>query len=175
MFKRFIFLLISTSSFQVLAVDTNKLELILNFHLITNTIGIAGQPTKTQFVDIKNANFSVVVNLAMPDSTNALLDEGSVVSSLDMTYVHIPVPWGTPSASHVKKFFGVMDALEGKGEKVFVHCAANYRASAFAYKYLTLRKGVSPAQATSPLLHRWLPEMDGNWKSIMRLRMDQID
>ena len=175
MFKRFVFLLLTVCSFQVFAVDADKLETILNFHLITNTIGIAGQPTKTQFADIKNANFSVVVNLAMPDSTNALPDEGSVVSSLDMTYVHIPVPWGTPSASHVKKFFGVMDALEGKGEKVFVHCAANYRASAFTYKYLTLRKGVSSAKATSPLLSRWLPEMDGNWRSIMRLRMNQID
>ena len=75
MFKRFVFLLLTVCSFQVFSVEADKLETILNFHLITNTIGIAGQPTKTQFADIKNANFSVVVNLAMPDSTNALPDE----------------------------------------------------------------------------------------------------
>ncbi|MFP6853638.1 MAG: hypothetical protein VB939_10550, partial [Pseudomonadales bacterium] len=107
MFKHFIFLLLTMCGFHAFAVEEDKLETILNFHLITNTIGTAGQPTKTQFEDIKNANFSVVVNLAMPDSPNALPDEGMVVSSLDITYIHIPVPWDAPSVSHVKKFFGV--------------------------------------------------------------------
>ena len=175
MFKLCGFIGLVVLSFQASAVEEDNLEAILNFHPITKTIGTAGQPTRIQFADIKKANFSVVVNLAMPDSINALPEEGSIVSSLDMTYIHIPVPWDAPSAFHVKKFFGVMDALEGKGDKVFVHCAANYRVSAFVYKYLTLRKGISSDQATSPVLKRWLPEMDDNWKSIMELGIDQID
>ncbi len=175
MHDRFILLLLTMCCFHAFTGDEDELKTILNFHLMTNTIGTAGQPTKAQFEDVRNANFSVVVNLAMPDSPNALPDEGMVVSSLDITYIHIPVPWDAPSVSHVKKFFGVMDALEGNGEKVFVHCAANYRASAFTYKYLTLRKGISSEQATSPLLRRWLPEMDDNWKSIMELRINEID
>ena len=174
-YSRFILLPITMCCFCTFAGDDDKLETILNFHLMTDTIGTAGQPTKMQFEDVGNASFSVVVNLAMPDSPNALPDEGMVVSSLGITYIHIPVPWDAPSVSHVKEFFDVMDALEGNGERVFVHCAANYRASAFAYKYLTLRKGVSSEQATSPLLRRWLPEMDDNWRSIMELRIDEID
>jgi hypothetical protein len=43
------------------------------------------------------------------------------------------------------------------------------------HQYLTLRKGVSSAQATSPLLEQWLPEMDENWKSIMKLEAGDVD
>ena len=67
MINRFIFLLFITNSLQAFATDGENLASILNFHLITETIGTAGQPTRTQFEDVKNANFSVVVNLAMPD------------------------------------------------------------------------------------------------------------
>ena len=104
MHNRFILLLLTMCCFHAFAGDEDELETILNFHLMTNTIGTAGQPTKTQFEDVRNANFSVVVNLAMPDSPNALPDEGMVVSSLDITYIHIPVPWDAPSVSHVEVF-----------------------------------------------------------------------
>lgn len=162
-------------NFQVSGLEKDDLESVLNFFPITETVGTAGQPTKTQFSDIKSADFSVVVNLNMPNSENALSEEGDIVSSLGMTYIHIPVPWDAPSSSHVKQFFAVMDAMEATGDKVFVHCAANYRVSAFMYKYLTLKKQFSSDRATSPVLKRWLPVMDDNWKSIMKLTAKQID
>ena len=175
MIKRFIFLLFITNGLHALATDAKNLVTILNFHLITETIGTAGQPTITQFEDVKNANFAVVVNLAMPDSPDALADEADIVGALNMAYIHIPVLWQAPSLADVKKFFAVMDAAERNGDNVFVHCAANYRASAFTYKYLTLRKGVSSEEAMSPLLRRWLPEMDDNWRLIMALTINEID
>jgi len=151
----------------------SNLEAILNFHQLSANIGTAGQPTQAQFADVKAANYSTVVNLAMHDSNNALPDEGGIVSSLGMTYIHLPVPWDAPSSSHVRKFLGLMEALEE--EKVFVHCAANYRASVFTHRYLTLKKGVASEQATSPLLQQWLPEMESNWQSIMELTLDEIE
>ena len=175
MINRFIFLFFITNSLHAFATDDENLATILNFHPITETIGTAGQPTRAQFDDVKNANFSVVVNLAMHDSTNALADEADIVRSLNMAYIHIPVLWQAPSPADVKKFFAVMDAAERNGDNVFVHCAANYRASAFTYKYLTLRKGVSSEEAMSPLLRRWLPEMDDNWRLIMALTINEID
>jgi protein tyrosine phosphatase (PTP) superfamily phosphohydrolase (DUF442 family) len=166
-------LILLVLSFEVLAAETGNLQAILNFHQYSENVGSAGQPTEAQFAAIKNANFSTVVNLALHDSNNALQDEGSIVSSLGMTYIHIPVPWDAPSASHVRKFLGLMQALEG--EKVFVHCAANYRASVFTHRYLTLKQGLSSGQATSPLLQQWLPEMDSNWQAIMQLGIDDIE
>ena len=149
------------------------MEDIINFYQITENIGTGGQPTISQLSEIAKANYTVVVNLAMHDSDNAIPEEGNIISSLGMTYIHIPVPFDAPSSSHLKKFCKVMDSLSG--EKVFVHCAVNARVSAFMHQYLTLKKGVSSEQAISPLLQKWLPEMDSNWKSIMESGIDEIE
>lgn len=148
------------------------MEELLNFYQITEHIGTAGQPTQAQFTDIAAAGYRAVVNLAMPDSDNAIEQEGSIVSALGMTYVHIPVPFEAPTAAHLRQFCGVMEVLEG--DPVFVHCAVNARVSAFMHQYLTLKKGVSSEQATSPLLRRWLPEMDDKWQLIMALEAGDL-
>ena len=149
------------------------MEKLTNFYQITQNVGTAGQPTADQFSDIAKAGYSTVVNLAMHDSDNAIPEEGHIVASLGMTYIHMPVPFEAPTVDHVRKFFGIMDALGN--ENVFVHCAVNARVSAFMHQYLTLRKGVSSAQATSPLLQQWLPEMDDNWKLIIGLESADLE
>ena len=175
---KIILLILTVSfSFDVLAGKENlkrgDMENIINFYQITENIGTGGQPTIGELAKIAEANYSVVVNLAMHDSDNAISEEGDIVSSLGMKYIHIPVPFEAPTSNHLKKFFNVMDSFEDK--KVFVHCAVNARVSAFMHQYLTLKKGVSSEQATSPLLNQWLPTMDSNWKSIMELEIEEIE
>ena len=175
---KIILLILTVSfSFDVLAGKENlkrgDMENIINFYQITENIGTGGQPTIGELAEIAEANYSVVVNLAMHDSDNAISEEGDIVSSLGMKYIHIPVPFEAPTSDHLKKFFNVMDSFEDK--KVFVHCAVNARVSAFMHQYLTLKKGVSSEQATSPLLNQWLPTMDSNWKSIMELAIKEIE
>lgn len=143
------------------------MEGLLNFHSFSSDIGTSGQPTREQFAQIAAQGYTAVVNLAMHNSDNALTDEGGIVASLGMLYVHIPVPFGSPSATHLKTFVRIMDALAD--HKVLVHCAVNARVSAFMYKYLTLTKNVDDASATSPILKRWLPQMDTAWSSIIAL------
>ncbi|MXZ27304.1 MAG: phosphatase [Gammaproteobacteria bacterium] len=146
---------------------------ILNFHEMTDNIAIGGQPTVSQLAQVADAGYSVVVNLAMHDSDNAIPEEGSVTASLGMSYIHIPVPSDAPTSTHVRKFFNVMDAFEG--EKVFVHCVVSGRVSAFINRYMMLTQGATAEQATSPLLQRWLPAMEEPWTSIMKLELDDIE
>lgn len=146
---------------------------LLNFYQITDGIGTAGQPTREQLEELPRAGYTTVVNLAMHDSDNAILEEGNIVASLGMTYFHLPVPFDAPNAGYLKKFFDVMDVL--KDEKVFVHCAINARVSAFTYKYLTLKRGVAPDKAKTPLLLKWEPRMDEAWKKILDLQLEDID
>lgn len=145
--------------------EADKLDEILNYYQITDQVGTAGQPSADQFAEIAKANYAAVINLAMPDSSNAVAEEGDIVRSLGMQYIHIPVPWDAPTLDHLKQFFAAMDGLGD--QRVLVHCAANYRASAFVHQYLVLRKGVSSDLATSPILSKWRPEMDENWKPIL--------
>ena len=156
------------------ALATQKLDEIYNYYALPQTLGSSGQPTVEQFAAIRASGFDVVVNLAMPDSENALAEEGKFVSENSMTYIHIPVPWDAPKVDHLAQFFGVMDAMTNQGKKVWVHCAANYRASAFSYKYLTLLKGMTAKNASTPLLKAWLPQMDENWRRIYDLTVSEI-
>ena len=153
--------------------DSTTVHDILNFHRMTDNIAIGGQPSASQLAQVADAGYSVVVNLAMHDSDNAIPEEGSVAASLGMSYIHIPVPSDAPTSRHVRKFFNVMDAFDG--EKVFVHCVVSGRASAFINRYMMLKQGASAEQATSPLLQRWLPNMNEPWASIMNLELDDID
>ena len=144
---------------------------LLNFHQITPRIGTAGHPKATDFPSIAAEGYDVVINLAMHDADDAIAEEGSLVSKAGMSYFHLPVPWEAPTADHLKTFIGIMDALEDK--KILVHCQVNARVSAFMLKYLTF-KGVAETEATTPLMEKWLPQMDDNWKAFLALSEKDI-
>lgn len=153
--------------------DQAGIQDILNFHQMTDDIAIGGQPTASQLSQIADEGYSVVVNLATHDSNNAIPEEGSIIASMGLSYVHIPVPTEAPTSDHVRKFFKAMDSFDG--EKVFVHCASSGRVSAFMNRYMVLKKGASAEEATSPLLQRWMPRMDETWKSILKLELAEIE
>jgi uncharacterized protein (TIGR01244 family) len=144
---------------------------LVNFHQITPRIGTAGHPKAADFPTIAAAGYEVVINLAMHDADDAIAEEGSLVSKAGMTYIHLPVPWEAPTADHLKSFIGIMDALADK--KVLVHCQVNARVSAFMLKYLTF-KGVSEAEATTPLMVKWKPQMDDTWKAFLALSKQDV-
>ena len=91
----------------------------------------------------------------MPDSDHAIPDEASLVEVLGMEYIHIPVVWSAPQPGDLAAFFTVMDRLQKK--KVFVHCAMNFRASAFVFLYRVLRQAVPLETAHQSMLDIWEP------------------
>lgn len=143
-----------------------------NFHQITPRIGTAGHPKPEDFAAIAAAGYEVVINLAMHDADDAIADEGRLVSAAGMSYIHLPVPWEAPTTVHLKQFCRLMDALDDK--KILVHCQVNARVSAFMLKYLTF-KGVSEADATTPLMVKWKPQMDDIWKAFLSIDKTEMD
>jgi protein tyrosine phosphatase (PTP) superfamily phosphohydrolase (DUF442 family) len=137
------------------------------FRMIGDGLGTAGQPTAEQFQGIREAGFEAVVNLALPTSDNAIPNEGSIVTTLGMMYSHIPVDFKAPTAGDFEAFSGVMDAMEGR--RVFVHCAANMRVSAFVFLYRVLRRGVAVAEAERDLHAIWQP--DETWSRFIEDRL----
>ena len=61
--------------------ENQKLNAVLNYHQISDRIGTGGQPTPDQFKAIEEAGFETVINLAMPDSPNALSNEARLSPS----------------------------------------------------------------------------------------------
>lgn len=139
------------------------MEQIKNFLKISEHISTAGQPTEEQFPELKEAGYQVVVNLAMPNSTNAIPNEGELVTSQDMIYVHLPVKWEAPTSKDLENFFHIMEA--NAGNNVLVHCALNMRVSAFMYLYQVIRQGVSISDAHKQLHQIWEPE--GVWRDFI--------
>ncbi len=131
------------------------LDEIRAFRAISETIATAGQPNQDQFQSIRDAGFEAVINLALPTSDNAIPNEGSIVTSLGMAYFHIPVDFQAPQAQEFDTFCQLMQSYANR--KIFVHCAANMRVSAFILLYRVNFKGVALHDAQTDLQAIWQP------------------
>ncbi len=172
---------------------TNQIEQIYNYLKLSDSVATGGQPTEAQFSLIKEAGYQVVVNLARPDSPKALPNEQTIVESLGMRYVPIPVDWENPTLENVACFFSLMEAICADApnvatadarrlanaslslsqqrfaiatQPVFVHCAANMRVSAFMYLYRLIYEGISDEQAKSDLQKIWTP--NDTWQAFIQ-------
>jgi protein tyrosine phosphatase (PTP) superfamily phosphohydrolase (DUF442 family) len=130
---------------------------------VNELLATSGQPTEEQFLEIAEAGYSLIVNLALSSSTYALSNEPEIVESNGMSYVHIPVDWEEPALSDLYDFFEVMQSSQDK--KVWVHCALNMRASCFMYLYRLLVLGLPDAEANYPMSEIWQPT--GAWETLI--------
>ncbi|MCB1692099.1 MAG: protein tyrosine phosphatase family protein [Pseudomonadales bacterium] len=129
---------------------------IKNFRALGDRIGTSGMPTPQQVVEIAEEGYAIVVNLALPSHPEAVRDEGAIVALRGLTYVHIPVEFDRPLLSDFETFRAVMNAHRDR--RVFVHCALNYRVSAFMYLYRLLEEAVPAEQARGDLEALWHPD-----------------
>ena len=140
-----------------------KLESIRKFLRLDERVATGGMPQAAHFAAMRAEGFDVVINLALPTSDNALANEGALVADQGMTYVHIPVKFDAPAPEDFRRFQQLMDALAGR--KVFVHCAANMRVSAFMFLYHVLKDPSSRREAERQLRAIWEP--DEIWRRFM--------
>ena len=143
-------------------------EAIYNWQRLDNRITTSGQPTEKQLVDIHALGVRHIVNLGLHTHEKALPDEAASVSRLGMTYLHIPVDFQNPIDDDFDQFCAVMEQL--KGVPVHVHCIANYRVSAFFYRYRRDVLGVGEATARAGMEQIWHPE--GVWATLIRRPAD---
>jgi uncharacterized protein (TIGR01244 family) len=134
---------------------SEALSAIHNYRAVDDRLGTSGQPTEAQLAEVARAGFTTVINLALHgDPRYSLADEAGTVRSLGLDYVHIPVQFAAPKQGELLAFFDAMDARID--DKVWVHCAANYRVTVFLGLYRMIRQGW-PRERAFEL-------MDGLWK-----------
>jgi hypothetical protein len=98
-----------------------------------------------------------------------LKDEAASVRKLGFDYVHIPVQFGAPTVTGLAKFFEAMDTH--KNRRVWLHCAANMRITAFLGLYRRLREGWSEDHAF--VLMNDVREPDAVWSAFIRTRLEK--
>lgn len=111
-----------------------EIKKIYNYHKVPNLFETSGQPGKQQLKLLAERGYEVVINLA-PSSLleGAVINEAEILNSEQVKYIHIPVDFSNPTDEDFAEF--VSNIQKHKSKKLWVHCAANMRVSAFVYKY----------------------------------------
>lgn len=143
---------------------------ILNYVKINELISSSGQPKVEELELIANEGFEVVINLAVHSTSNALENEDKIVSSLNMSYIHIPVDFENPKISDLKLFLNILQALGAN--KVWIHCAKNYRVSAFLYVYHKYILHTPFEQIDLSIFDIWQPSLV--WQELMKVQLEDL-
>ena len=139
------------SSFQ-----SNDLSKIYNYHDIPGLFTTSGQPNSYQLNLIAQNGYDVVINLA-PSSVleGSVMHEAEILSANKVKYVHIPVNYNNPTKDDFLLF--VKSLNENKDKKIWIHCAANMRVSAFVYKYRRDMLGLDGKKIIEDMKLIWTP------------------
>ncbi len=136
-----------------------ELGTIRHYYRYSPALASAGQPEEAQLA-LLPGRFDCVINLARTDSPHALADEAAAVAALDLEYHPIPVDFRHPSPADLDDFFDVMRTHAG--QRVFVHCALNWRASAFVFLHRVINEHCDPVAAGNDMHAIWQP--DAVWR-----------
>ena len=137
-------------------------EDIRNFLPLTDHLYTGGMPNAEQLADAAKRGVEVVINLAVHDLPDEPAEEETLIESLGMKYIKVPVVWHEPTRANLDDFMNAMDAHKEK--KILVHCEANYRATGFVALYRILRQGWDQEQAFQDLHKVWNPEKFPIWQ-----------
>jgi uncharacterized protein (TIGR01244 family) len=107
-------------------------------------------PARLAEIGVRN-----VINLAMPDHPEALPDAEPAFAAQGIAYTPIPVPFAAPEEAHYEAFVRALEAADGP---VHVHCIANWRVSAFFYRWHRDACGMPEAEARALMERQWSPE-----------------
>lgn len=129
----------------------------------------SGQLSAADIARLPALEIDVVINLALPTSSNALPHEAELVTHEGMCYVQIPVEWERPDYAQLIQFFGVLKAFAGR--RIWVHCAKNMRVAVFIYLYRRLCLDESDEAARYPLREVWVP--NAVWQAFIRDALNQ--
>jgi len=153
-------MLAACSPLVATAADLNEIR---NYREYSPAFSSSGQPTKEQLEAVKEAGFERVIYIAFSNSRGALAEEDAIVKELGMDYLQVPVIWDAPSRSDFYTFAAAMQREPDK--KTLLHCAANYRASAFAFLYRVLYKNLTVAEAKVDMNDVWQP--NDTWRQFI--------
>jgi len=155
------------------AEESKVVENGANYVQVSQRIDTSGQPPLELLQRFSDKDYSLVINLAPPQSQGSIADEGGQVASAGVRYVNIPVDWDEPTYNDFAFFSNV---LNGPGaDKVLIHCQVNMRASLFTFLYRVVHEKIDPELAHEKLSAVWVPH--DQWQEFAQRVLDkhQID
>jgi protein tyrosine phosphatase (PTP) superfamily phosphohydrolase (DUF442 family) len=131
---------------------------------ITRRLVTSGQPPAETLGRLASLGFQAVVYLAPNTVSNAVKREPDLLRQQHIEFVHIPIPFGSPNASHVDAVFSALRRLSDK--QVLVHCEVNMRASTLVFLYRAIVLKEDPVHAYAAVTAIWSPR--GPWRTLIQ-------
>ena len=136
---------------------------------INQRLTTSGQPSAEWLGRLKAQGYGAVVYLAPATVSDALKDEGLIVSRQGLVFVNLPIAFDNPTTQDVQSFFALLQALSDR--KVLVHCQVNLRASSLVFLYRVIVGREDPQPAFDAVSQVWQPE--GAWKRLIQAQLRQ--
>jgi len=116
----------------------------------------SGRLVEADIAKLAGCGVRHVINLA-PDleGNGHLPGEAELLEAAGIRYSYIPVPFLDPGED---QFAAFVRAYEADEEPVHVHCIANWRVSAFIYRYNRDHRAMPEAEARALMERQWSPE-----------------
>jgi len=124
-----------------------------NFKQLDELTSSSGTLKNVDLKSLLSEKYSVVINLLPDDSEYAIEGEKEDLESFGIHYIYIPIDWSEPKHTDYEAFESAMTKNDGK--KLHIHCAANYRASAFYAIYAYNNKGWSKTKLNAFIDEIW--------------------
>ena len=138
-----------------------SIEASFNYRRIDERLTTSGVVGVDDLNDLRDEGYEAVINL-MPDAEGpGGVDEARIVRDQGIDYVYIPVDFNAPTRADLAAFADAMDAHANR--KVHVHCAANYRVSAFYSLYAQERGLCTEDEAERLVRDVWDPAEFPAW------------
>lgn len=139
---------------------------------MNDLLSTSGQPTEEQFKSVAADGFKTVINIATINPRYSLPDEAGLTQALGMSYYHIPVDWENPTENDFAAFEKLLQHLPP--QKTLIHCAANYRVTAFYSLYAMKNLGWSEQQADEFRALVWNERDYPVWEKFIRAMKEKI-
>ncbi|MEN7537917.1 hypothetical protein [Aurantiacibacter flavus] len=132
----------------------NDPEHIRAWHRLSSEVTTSGMLADRNLRDLIRADIKHVLDLTPKGHPEALPGEEHALRLLGIGYTRVSVPFATPEEEHYQAF---VRAVEGLPRPLHVHCVANYRVSAFFYRY-HLECGWNEQEARALMMQHWEPD-----------------
>jgi len=148
------------------------IEKSYNFRRLTERLTTSGIVHPDGLNELGAQGYQVLINLLPDSSENAVPHEREIVECQGIEYSHIPVDFTQPAVSDFRKFVEILDRNCDK--KIHVHCAANYRVSAFCSLYM-VRLGIwSAERGMAHIRSIWQPDEYPGWPAFISRILGEI-
>ncbi len=137
-----------------------------NFRKISDYISSSGAITADGLEWLVRQGYQLLINLLPDGNENALTNEQQLAESKNITYFSIPVDFNNPLENDYLQFVEILNAYPN--QKIHIHCAANYRASAFYSVYAFENEQWTREQALAYISDIWQPEHFPVWSSFLQ-------